>query len=167
MRKIHISIFFMLILGIGNLTAQKNNILLTINNHEINKEEFLRIYNKNNKNLINTEESTIDEYLKLFINFKLKVIEAQKMGLDTLESVRKEINKYRKELAKPYLVDTNVLNHLIKEAYNRLQYEVNASHILIKIPQKASAEDTLFAYNKILRIKKKRLKEDDFSKVAL
>lgn len=167
MRKIHISIFFMLILGIGNLTAQKNNILLTINNHEINKEEFLRIYNKNNKNLINAEESTVDEYINLFINFKLKVIEAEKMGLDTLESVRKEINKYRKELAKPYLVDTNVLNHLIEEAYNRLQHEVNASHILIKLPQKASAEDTLFAYNKILEIKKKRLKEDDFSKVAL
>jgi len=167
MRKIHISIFFMLILGIGNLTAQKNNILLTINNHEINKEEFLRIYNKNNKNLIDSEESTIDEYIDLFINFKLKVIEAQKMGLDTLESVRKEINKYKKELAKPYLVDTNALNHLIEEAYNRLQYEVNASHILIKMPQKASAEDTLFAYNKILNIKKKRLKEDDFNKVAL
>lgn len=168
MKKIQTLIFLMLFLGINQLNAQNNNVLLTIDDQEINKEEFLRIYNKNNKNLEKAEESTIDEYLELFINFKLKVLEAEKMGMDTLASVRKELSKYRKELAKPYLVDNETIDSLVREAYRRSKYEVNASHILIKTPPKASAEDTLRIYNKTKNIKERIvLKKEDFNAVAL
>ena len=73
-----------ILLSISKLYANNNDtVLLKINNNEITKSEFLRIYNKNNDN--SYDSKTIKEYLELFINFKLKVFEAEKLGLDTTQ----------------------------------------------------------------------------------
>ena len=50
---------------------------------------------------------------------------------------------YRKQLAQPYLVDKDVTDKLVKEAYDRLQWDVRASHILILCPPDAKPQDTL------------------------
>ena len=149
------------------LIAQEENILMTIGDRDISAKEFLRIYRKNNQNLQSGERTGIEEYLDLFINFKLKVIEAENMGLDTLPSIRKEINKYREELAKPYLRDQNTMNELLREAYERSKQEVKASHILIKFPRPTSYLDTLHAYEKAMNIRKRIIRKDEnFSQVA-
>ncbi len=149
--------------------AQSNNdILLTINNHKITKAEFERIYKKNNNKKTDTiDKKSLDEYLDLFINFKLKVFEAEKAGLDTAQSFKTELNGYRRQLAKPYLSDKNVEKSLIKEAYDRTKTDVRVAHILIKLNHDALPKDTLIAYNKAIKIRNKLIKGDDFGKVAL
>ncbi len=149
------------------LLAQDEQVLMTIGNRDIPAEEFLRIYNKNNQNIQTGERTGIEEYLDLFVNFKLKVVEAENMGMDTLPPIRKEINKYRKELAKPYLRDQETTNELLREAYERSKQEVKASHILIKHPRPTSYPDTLHAYEKAMNIRKRIIKKDEnFSQVA-
>ena len=154
----------LLLLCIG-LYAQ-DRTLLEIDNEKIDADEFIHIFNKNaNKNGKVTRKD-VDEYMDLFVNFKLKVHEGQALGLDTSRSFKQEIAGYRKQLAQPYLNDKSVEDELVKEAYDRMQYDVNVSHILITVSSNASPEDTLKAWNKINEAYKRALKGENFSKLA-
>ena len=130
----------------------QENTILKIDNQTVDKTEFEQIYWKNKKEKIATKED-LDEYIKLFINFKLKVIAAEELGLDTTKKFIDELSGYRIQLEKPYLIDTSINEDLINEAYYRTINEVNASHIMTKLGPNPSSEDTLKAYNKILDIR--------------
>ena len=90
--------------------------------------------------------------VELFKNFKLKVAAAQALGLDTISKFINELAGYKVQLEKPYLTDTSSNELLIKEAYSRLQNEINASHILVKLPKTQSASDPIQALKKIQNI---------------
>jgi peptidyl-prolyl cis-trans isomerase SurA len=166
-KKIYFSAATMLF-GFGAF-AQNTNTLMTVGSDKVGKQEFENVFKKNNSKLAaNPDEKTLREYLDLYINFKLKVLEAKSYGMDTAVSFRKELAGYRKQLAAPYLTDKEVTEQLINEAYDRSKKEIRASHILINCKEDASAKDTLAAYNKIMAIRKKILeKKEDFGKVAM
>ena len=140
--------------------------MLKIDNKAISKEEFLRLYNKNKTNISTGEVTSVSDYLTLFINFQLKVAEAEKLGFDTLSSFVTELNGYRDQLARPYLIDSETNDKIIKEAYERMQLEVRASHILIEIPKDATPEDTLAAYEKAIAIRNRILFGEPYENVA-
>ena len=114
----------------------KDEILMRIHDRDITLGEFERIYKKNNSNP-SIEQQSVEEYLELFINFKLKVIEAEERGLDTTQSFLREFNGYKKQLAKPYLSDQDEVEALVREAFERAQYDIHASHILIRCDEYA------------------------------
>lgn len=152
-----------------NLQAQKgldNETLVTIGNEPVTVGEFMHIYNKNNTQTSVQEPSTVEEYLDLFINFKLKVKEAVDLKMDTVAEFQKELAGYREQLAKPYFIDESVNEALLMEAYNRKLQDVRASHILIKVTADAVPEDTLEAYNKIVNIRGEVLAGKDFGEAA-
>jgi peptidyl-prolyl cis-trans isomerase SurA len=143
-----------------NLKAQEE-VLMTINGEPITKSEFAYIYNKNNNdNAI--DKKTLDEYVELFVNFKLKVAEAKAQGLDTTPAFKRELNGYRKQLAKPYLTDSKLEDALFQEAYSHFAQDCEVSHILIK----TEGEDTLEAYNQTLNVIARLNAGEDFGKVA-
>lgn len=150
----------------SSLFAQPSSepVLMTINNKPVLRSEFEYIYNKNNSNN-SLDKKTLDEYVDLFINFKIKVEEAKAQGLDTTKSFINELSGYRSQLTKPYLTNSKVDEDLLKEAYDRLKDELEVSHILIRTTSSSSPADTLTAYNKIKAIRK-RLEKEDFAKVA-
>jgi peptidyl-prolyl cis-trans isomerase SurA len=163
-----LSLFIYFVLMLSSVFSQKSGdeVLLQIENQEITKEEFQRIYDKNKINMSTGEITPVDEYLELFINFKLKVYEAEKLGFDTTKSFINEFEGYRKQLASPYLVDEEANKKIIKEAYERMQLEVRASHILIKLALDALPVDTLAAYEKAMDIRRRILKGESFESVA-
>lgn len=168
MRKYQLSAIFILLVfsGIFKVNAQeKDPILLEINDKKITKSEFLTVYNKNNPK-DRSDREDIKDYLELFINFKLKVAEAEEQGIDTTSTFRNELSGYRVQLSQPYLTDREVSESLLKEVYERMNQEVSASHILVKVSEGASAKDTLLAYNKILEIKKRIDRGAKFEEVA-
>ena len=132
----------------------QESTILKIDNQTVDKTEFEQIYWKNKKEKIATKQD-LDEYIKLFVNFKLKVIAAEELGLDTTKKFIDELSGYRIQLEKPYLIDTSINEDLVNEAYYRTINEVNASHIMTKLGPNPSSEDTLKAYNKILDIRNK------------
>lgn len=145
---------------------KENPVVLEIGNKKVTLEEFEAIYKKNaDENKTSTPEE-LKDYLDLYIKFKLKVVEAEALGMDTLPAFVQELEGYRKQLAQPYLSDREVTEGLIKEAYERMKSDVNASHILVKVSQEAEPKDTLAAYNKILKIRKRIINGEDFEKVA-
>ena len=148
------------LIGAMQLSAQ-NEVLMTINGEPVTKAEFEYIYNKNNSdNAI--DKKTLDEYIDLFVNFKLKVAEAKTQGVDTLKTFKRELNGYRKQLAKPYLTDAELEDALFQEAYSHFSQDCEVSHILIK----TEGEDTLEAYNKALEAIKRLNAGEEFGKVA-
>lgn len=149
------------------LSAQNNNdILLTIGNESVSRYEFEQIYLKNNQMIADADKKSIDEYLDLFIVYKLKVAEAMSEGFHKTDEFKQEFASYRNQLLQPQLVDKDEEQRLLREAYQRAKVEVNASHILITVPEDASPDDTLMLYNKTMSIRKRILETDDFGSVA-
>ena len=158
------------IVAIGLFTAftagaQDQRVLMNIGDQTIKVDEFLGIYNKNNTNNV-VDKKTIEEYVDLFVNFKLKVFEAESLGMDTIPKFIRELSGYRNQLAQPYLIDRQVNEDLINEAYERLKEDVAAYHILVKVAPDAPAGDTLKAMKK-LQLYTKSIKSEDDMKAAI
>lgn len=140
--------------------AQNNeDILFTVDNDPTYSSEFIRVFNKNLDLVKDESQKDVNEYLKLFIDYKLKLKEARNLGLDKNEKYLRELGSYKTQLAKNYLTDNKVTNELVEEAYDRMSYEVNANHILVRLDETASANDTLVVYNQLLKLKARVLKE--------
>ena len=163
MKKVFFSLFILSISQFG--FSQKDPVVMDINGEKVTKSEFLQIYLKNN-NDPKYDKTSLDDYLELFKKFKLKVAEAEALGYDTIPKLKKELEGYRKQLANPYLIDSASNNSLVLEAYDRFKTEVRASHILLRVDPNALPKDTLDAYNRIVALKKRIEKGEDFSSVA-
>jgi len=163
--KIFFSLFFFLSI---NAYSQLNNndILLSIGGSGVTVGEFLTIYQKNNVRGETIDKKSLDEYLDLFINFKLKVRQAEELGLDTLSSFRNELNGYRDQLAKPYFTDEATIDNLINEAYQRSLSDLRASHIFFRLSPDALPADTLAAFQKAMKVKERLKKGESFEKLA-
>ena len=141
-------------------------VLVTIGTEEITVDEFMRVYNKNNTQTSMQDPTPVAEYLDLFVNFKLKVMEAEELQMDTNSAFISELAGYREQLAKPYFIDESVNEALLEEAYQHKLKDVRASHILIMVDENARPEDTLAAYNKTSEIREKITQGMSFADAA-
>lgn len=161
-----IALFLFSSLFIANvIVASEDPVIMKIGNKDITKTEFEYIWSKNNTN--NTiDKKSFNEYIDLFVNFKLKVAEAESQGLDTTNAFISELDGYRRQLTTPYLTDKKAEEIIVQQTYDRIRKYVEASHILIKVLQDASPEDTLAAWNKINAVYAQAAKGADFAKLA-
>lgn len=142
-------------------------VLATIGGKPVYTSEFEYVYNKNNGNTDSAHSrESVQEYLNLYTNFRLKVLDAESRGLDTTQAFKAELAGYKQQLAQPYLTEKSVTDKLIQEAYARMQQEINASHILINVAADAEPKDTLAAYNRILELRQRALAGESFEKLA-
>lgn len=159
-------ILIVLLLVVANSFSQGNNkLLFSIDNEPYFSNEFVHSYKKN-LNLVENSDSSFDDYLKLFIDFKLKVKEAKLMGYDILPKFIKELNEYKNSLILPYLRDEEVTDRLVMEAYKRLKEEVNVSHILIFLKPTVVGNDTLDVYNKLIEARNLIVEGSEFGEIA-
>ncbi len=162
-------LFFGLLLSFSLTTfAQeiKKEILFSIDGKPYYTDEFSRIYKKNIDLVKDESQKDLNQYLELFIGYKLKINKANKLGLENNPKYQAELKSYRTQLAKNYLTDAKVTKELIEEGYNRSLKEIRASHILITVDENALPADTLKAYNQALDIRKKAMNGEDFGKLA-
>lgn len=163
-------IFAIILLSSSFSFAQnsKSPIILKIDNQGYSLEEFMYVYTKNNTQNQNIDKKSLEEYLDLYVNFRLKVKEAESQGLDTLSSFLEELNGYRAQLAKPFLTNSNVDEAIMKEAYNRLMFDIRASHIMISVPENVSDNDSIAidAVRRLNEIRSKALRGESFELLA-
>lgn len=151
--------------GMMAFSQSNDPVLMRVDGRPVTRSEFEAIYKKNNKDVSVTKEA-LDEYLELFINYKLKVRAAEALGMDTVAKFKEELAGYREQLARPYLVDRDLNEQLIQEAYDRTMKEVRASHILVQLPADPTPADTLAAYKRIVALRDRVMGGEDFEKVA-
>ncbi len=163
---LYLLIFILLIIQIpvSSMSSYNDDILLLVHDREITKIEFQRFWNTNN---FDTQPQSIDDYLELFINFHLKIVHARNEEIHLDHSFQKELSGYRKKMAIPFMGDPDTEEKLVKEAYERLLYDINASHILIRLPYGYKPEDTLIAFNKAMQIRERIFERELFERVAL
>lgn len=142
-------------------------VLFTIDETSYYTDEFKRVYNKNIDLVKDESQKDLDQYLNLYLGYKLKINKAKKLGLQDNPKYVSELNSYRTQLAKNYLTDVKVTNELVREAYDRSLKEINGSHILFLVEENASPADTLKAYNKAMLVLKKIEAGEDFGSLAV
>ena len=145
--------------------AQDSETILRVGDETVTADDFQHVFLKNNRDSVITKAS-LDEYMELFINFKLKVQAAEGMGMDTIETFQRELAGYRTQLARPYLTNNDLLQDLVKQAWERQQEEVRARHILVNCSAEASAADTLRAYKRAEALRKRVANGENFEEVA-
>ncbi len=169
MKQIVITLLLAVIIPLMAFSQKKSKqVLLTIDGQPFTMEEFMYVYNKNNSNPSAIDKKSLNEYLDLYENFRLKVKEAEDRGMDTTKAFKRELAGYRNQLARPYLTDKSVDSNILREAYARLQQDVRASHIMIAVDEDVSKNDSVAkaAYDKLLGIRKQILNGADFATMA-
>jgi len=158
---------FGLLLALSTLGyAAISQTLFTYGNTGVDKEEFLRAYNKN-KAAVTDKEKALREYLDLYVRFKLKVRAAKDMHLDTLEQIRNDLAGFRSQIEEGYMNNEKAVNLLVDEAFSRSQEDVHVLHLFVAVDPALRPADTLKAYNAI-RLAHESLKNTnaDYHKVA-
>ena len=113
--------------------ADKDPVMMTVDGKPVHKSEFMYLYNKNNAQ--QSTPQTLDQYLEMFVNYKLKVAEAEKAKIDTTAQFRNEFEQFKTELAVPYMRDTTILPAIYAEAYDHIKEDVKVSHIMFILPK--------------------------------
>lgn len=151
------------LLGMGQ---DDDPVLFTVDGQPVHKSEFVYIYSKTNGEKADFSESSLEEYLDLYVKFKLKVAKAREMQLDTIPELERELEGYRRQLADSYLIDKEVTERLLREAYERSKQDVDISHILVAVPPGASEAEEAAAKAEIEAAMERIQKGEDFEAVA-
>jgi peptidyl-prolyl cis-trans isomerase SurA len=159
--------FALVINSLAFAQSEKKDVLFTIDEKPYYTDEFSRVYNKNIDLVKDESQKDLNQYLELFVGYKLKINKANKLGLQNNTKYINELKSYRAQLSKNYTSDTKVTKALIEEGYNRSLKEIRASHILILVDENAMPADTLKAYNQVIDIRKKALAGENFAELAV
>ena len=160
--------FFLVACVTTSMYSQKDSeVLFKVADEPVLVSEFKRVYEKNVDILSDDNQKGVENYLDLFVKYKLKLREAYYFKLDTTRAYKRELESYKNQLITPYLQDDTYLEELVKDTYFRTKYMVNVSHVLVKVSKNATPLDTLTAYHKIVEAKRELENGNSFSKVAL
>lgn len=173
MKKVLITIAALLLMVAAG--AQNSDpVVMEVAGRQIKKSEFMKEFMtsvgdrlaKNPQTPAAEKRQALEEYVELFANFRAKLADAYALGFDTTEALRQELKTYRAELAAPYLIDSAALERILHEAYERNHYSLHAAHILLYLPPDASAEDSAKTYNRIMELRNRIMKGEDFFAVS-
>lgn len=144
----------------------EEKVLFSIEGSPVYNAEFIRVFEKNKDIVVEDERKDFDDYFDLFVDFRLKLVQARELHLDTISSYTSDLSTYREQLIQPYLQNPEATENLVREAYDRTVEEVAASHILVMLKADADPVDTLKAYQKISAARSKILNGASFDSIA-
>lgn len=143
--------------GFHSYTWAQQQPLLKIGQNSVSLQEFLYLAGKEAAIPGSPEESLspedVESNLELFIDYKLKVLEAEAQGLDETQAFQQEFDSFKETLKKPFLIKHSLEEGELRKAYSRMQEIIRASHILLRFPPKSSAEDSLAVLRMALKLK--------------
>lgn len=168
-----ITLFISLLwLALGVNSQVHNPVLLEVNGKKITKAEFEYSYNKNNGVEGAVEQKSVDEYVQMYVDYKLKVAEAETLKFDTLTTFKNEFRQYRDMQLTPLMIDTVFIDSIARENYSYIAKQLNGAdlirpaHILVLLKQNATEAERIVASNKADSIYKALLAGADFAELA-
>jgi peptidyl-prolyl cis-trans isomerase SurA len=120
--------------------------LFTYGSNAVDKEEFLKAYNKN-KTATSNKEEALREYLDLYSKFKLKVKAARDLRLDSLPQLKSDLENFRSQIEENYLNNDNFMNQLISEAADHAVTDLHVLHIFVPAKEGIAVADSVKAAN--------------------
>ena len=156
--------FFLLLSVVVVAQKSKDKVVLKIDKNSVYKSEFVRLFGRNNNLKIQGDIASIDDDIQLFVDYKLKLLEAKELQMDTIPYYIEEVARYKNQLMLPYLNDDSLIDSIVQQAYDRSLTEIRASHILVLVDK--NSIDTVAAYKKIVAIRNTIVDGADFDAVA-
>lgn len=144
---------FIICISSGLLAQDNSAVLLKVGDTPVTVEEFSYIYEKNNGENADYSKESVEEYLDLYTKFKLKVAKARSMQMDTIPELKAELETYRRQLASSYLMNKEVLDKLVKQAFERRKQDVQIAHILIAPVKGRGKRGQIEALEKTVKLK--------------
>lgn len=144
-------------------------VVAKIGNDELTLKDFEEVYAKNNNGVDAAKRTSLEDkekFLDLYLKFRLKVKDARTRGYDKDPDIQKELSEYRKNLAVSYLLENEITAPALKSMYDRRMKEIRASHILFRLPENATPEDTAKIYHFVQKIIDSLKNGADFESLA-
>jgi peptidyl-prolyl cis-trans isomerase SurA len=168
--KVSSLLLFLVLVTFAACSSKKKQVVAEIGDEKIYLGEYENQYLKTQNNLDSAKNSSMEnrkEFLDLYIKYRLKVKDARERGLLKSDDIQNDLNQYKSNFVTSFLVDKEVVEPQIKSLYDKKEYEVRASHILVNLPQQnKSVEDSIKAYQKANDILKKLKDGTPFEQVA-
>ncbi|MEO8447147.1 MAG: peptidylprolyl isomerase [bacterium] len=160
-----------LLIVVVSCSSKKKQVVAEIGDEKIYLDDYEKQYMKTVNNLDSAKNSDMGkrkEFLDLLVKFRLKVKDARERGLLSSDDIQNDLKQYKENFITSFLIDKEIVEPKIKDLYDKKEYEVRASHILINLPmQNYSPEDSIKAYQKAADALKKLKDGVDFSEVAM
>ena len=149
----------------GNAQVPADSVVMTVAGKQIPLDEFIFIAQKNSEvNL--SDRKSVNAYVELFKNFKLKVAEAEDLELDKTKAFKDELDSYRAQLTSSYLSDKDGEEAAVRAIYDRYGEVLELSHILFRLPQRTLSKDTVPVYQKAIEAYERIQAGEDFATVG-
>jgi len=136
--------------------AGQDATLLKVGDQEVPLNEFIYLVGKGATSegySMGLTREEFEENLALFINYKLKVVEAEAQGLDQTEEFERELESFKENLKAPFLIKNSLEEGELRKAYSRMQEVIRASHILLRFPPNANTDDSIAVLKMALKLK--------------
>ncbi len=162
-----LSIIFLFLIGCSPKYSEL--VVAKIGDTQLKLGEYEKFYIKNTGSFEvakNSSRKEREDFLDLLVKYKLKLKDAYDKNLLYDPEIIEELEEYRVSLASTYLLDKDLVEPSLKKLYDRMKEEIRASHILIRLDQNASPEDTLKAYTKAMELIERINKGEDFGELA-
>ncbi|HMK02544.1 MAG TPA: peptidylprolyl isomerase, partial [Ferruginibacter sp.] len=143
--------YLLLLVFVCSISTGFSQALFSYGNTAVDKQEFLRAYNKN-KIPVTDKEKALREYLDLYIKFKLKVNAAMELRLDTMPQLQYDLQSFRTQIEESYLNNDAAMNDLLSEAFTRSQKDLHVLHFYFPVDATMKAQDSLDAGNSMSAI---------------
>lgn len=153
---VSLQVAFLLNLPSSATAQDSGTTLLTVGGKPVDKDELVYLISKGKStdaSVSGVSREEFEENFDLFVNYKLKVREAEALGMDKSEEFEREFSSFKETLIYPYLIKNSLEEGELRKAYSRMQEVVRASHILFQFPPNASTEDSLIVLKMALKVK--------------
>jgi peptidyl-prolyl cis-trans isomerase SurA len=149
--------------------SASTNVVGVVGGVPVQLDELVSQYERNNisgEKADTTRIRELGEFLDLYLLYRAKLMEAKEKGLFESAEIIQELRQYELQYAIPYWIENEIQDKLIDEYIFRNKREIDATHILIAVPEGATPSDTLYAYNQLIEARNKFLAGEDFEKLS-
>lgn len=145
------------------------SVIAVIGTEQITLKEFEREYAKSaggRKNAADDSLGAYEDFLSRYVDFRLKVAEARSAGFANDSSLQAEATSYRNSIARPYMIEQEILGPIMRDLFARSQEVVSTSHILVQVSPNSAPADTLVAYERAAALLDSLKSGADFEELA-
>jgi len=149
---------------------QNETVIAEVKGNTIYLSELYQQFKRTSVQTDNSEiidyVSELSAFLPLYVDYRAKLESAKDAGLFTDPEITEELSSYELQTAFPYWLENKIKADLLNELDERSQIELNASHILINLPNNPTPSDTLRVYNRLLDARTQALSGADFDSLS-
>ena len=129
------SVFLFILIFIFSMPLFPQEVVAEFGKYKITLDEFEHAYAKNSGGWENAAEDSIKDYenfLNLYLKFKMKLRDAQVRGYHKDEDLINELNDYQKQVGVSYILEKELNEPGLRRLYDRRKEELRVSHIMVR-----------------------------------